>query len=170
MNTHLTSELISSPSWPLSEPLPPWRILEIHPILHLQLFSGIWKKKWYGIFKVSPMALLWSPVPTKTLSTPVFQLCYLVISAQPQCMCLTLENQACPHMPESRMKVAGEETESVQHQKSAVSCSGSMNQMKFSCPAGGQHPEWLIWAVLLGTECGKHCLSLVSPASLLKRS
>lgn len=100
MNTHLTSELISSPSWPLSEPLPPWRILEIHPILHLQLFSGIWKKKrkkWCGIFKVSPGALLLDLLfPPRLFQLRFFKLCYLVISIQPQCTCLTLETKRAP--------------------------------------------------------------------------
>lgn len=134
---------------PVWTSLPPWRILEIHPILHLQLFSGIWKKK--------DMAFLKSPQwPCSDLLFPprLFHSFFncVIWSFQLTVVCLTLETKRAL-MPDSRTEVAGEETESAQHQKSAESCSGSTNWMTFQLSSRGPAPRGLIWAVL--PECGK---------------
>lgn len=55
------------------------------------------KKKWCGIFKVSPGALLLDLLfPPRLFQLRFFKLCYLVISTQPQCTCLTLETKRAP--------------------------------------------------------------------------
>lgn len=168
MSAHLTSELISSPSWPLSEPLPPWRILEIHPLLHLQLFPGIWTttKKWHGILKSSQCHCFLTPCSHQDSFLSHFQLCYLVIWIQPQHKWLTLETKPA----KLRWQESNLSQQSSRNQPWAAAHQWTWGQMEFSCPARDQHPELLITAVLVDRECGKSRLALVYSATLLQRS